>query len=168
MTHETAILAGGCFWGMEDLIRRREGIISTRVGYTGGHTDNPSYKDIRTGLTGHAESIEITFDPAQTCYRDILIFFFQMHDPTTENRQGNDVGSQYRSAIFAVNDDQAKIAHEVIAEIDAAGVLPAPIVTEIVRASTFYEAEDYHQDYLEKNPNGYTCHFIRPNWALTE
>lgn len=151
---------------MQDLVRRRPGIVSTRVGYTGGALENPKYDDICTGKTGHAEALEILFDPAQTSYRDILEFFFQMHDPTTRNRQGNDSGTQYRSAIFCVSPEQEKTAREVIAAIDSAGFLPAPIVTEVVPAATFYEAEKYHQDYLQKHPDGYTCHFIRPNWKL--
>ena len=163
---EKAILAGGCFWGMEDLIRKQDGVISTRVGYTGGQTANPTYKDICTGTTGHAESIEITFDPALTSYRKILEFFFQMHDPTTKNRQGNDIGTQYRSAIFYLSDEQKQTAEDLIKEIDDAAFLDAPVVTEITPASSFYKAEDYHQDYLEKNQGGYTCHFIRPLWKL--
>ncbi len=163
---EKAILAGGCFWGMEDLIRKQIGVISSRVGYTGGETANPTYKDICTGETGHAESIEITFDPTQTTYRALLEFFFQMHDPTTENCQGNDIGTQYRSAIFYIGDEQKQIAKQLIKEIDEAKFLDSPVVTEITPASSFYEAEDYHQDYLEKNQGGYTCHFIRPLWKL--
>ena len=166
MTNEKAILAGGCFWGMEDLIRRQTGVISTRVGYTGGTTENPTYKDICNGDTGHAESIEITFDPSQTSYRALLEFFFKMHDPTTENRQGNDVGTQYRSEIFYINEDQKSVAEQLIKEIDNAAFLDSKVVTKVTPASTFYEAEEYHQDYLEKNPQGYTCHFIRHKWKL--
>lgn len=166
MTTQKAILAGGCFWGMQDLVRKRRGIIATRVGYTGGTLENPKYDDICTGKTGHAEAMEITFDPVQTSFRAILEFFFQIHDPTTKNRQGNDSGTQYRSAIFYLTPEQEKTAHEIIAAINAAGVLPAPIVTEVTAARTFYEAEKYHQDYLQKHPDGYTCHFIRPNWKL--
>ena len=166
MNTEKAILAGGCFWGMQDLIRKQPGIVSTCVGYTGGHTLKPNYKDICTGQTNHAEAIEITFDPAQTSYRDVLEFFFQIHDPTTVNRQGNDTGTQYRSAIFVIDEQQAQTAKTLIAEIEAAGIFDAPIVTEVTQTSEFYEAEDEHQDYLEKHPDGYTCHFIRPNWTL--
>ena len=168
MTEEKAILAGGCFWGMQDLIRRQDGIISTRVGYTGGHSASPTYKDICKGDTGHAEAIEIVFDPSVTDYRTILEFFFQIHDPTTLNRQGNDVGSQYRSAIFTANDEQIAVAKKVIQALNEAGIYNGPIVTEIKTASEFYQAEDDHQDYLEKFPSGYTCHFIRPNWKLGE
>lgn len=163
---EKAILAGGCFWGMEDLIRKQNGVIKTRVGYTGGQTKNPTYKDICTGATGHAEAIEITFDPSQTSYRNILEFFFQMHDPTTKNRQGNDIGSQYRSAIFYVDENQKETAQKLIRDIDEAAFLDNPVVTEVTRASEFFEAEEYHQDYLDKNPSGYTCHFIRHKWKL--
>lgn len=163
---EKAILAGGCFWGMEDLIRRQTGVVASRVGYTGGHTQSPTYKQVCTGSTGHAEAIEIEFDPALTNYRKILEFFFQMHDPTTQNRQGGDVGTQYRSAVFYLNEEQKNTAEQLIKEINAAAFLDAPVVTEVVPASEFYEAEDYHQDYLEKNPGGYTCHFIRPLWKL--
>lgn len=166
MTQDKAILAGGCFWGMQDLIRKQPGIISTRVGYTGGHTENPTYKDVCIGDTNHAESIEITFDPTQTTYRDLLIFFFKMHDPTTKNRQGGDVGTQYRSAIFTTSKEQKQTAQELIKQIDTAGFLNAPIVTEITDASPFYEAEENHQDYLQKHPGGYTCHFVRNNWNL--
>ncbi len=166
MNKKQAILAGGCFWGMEDLFRKIEGVTATRVGYTGGSTANPTYKDVKTGTTGHAEAIEVTYDPARADFRALLEFFFQMHDPTTTDRQGNDIGSQYRSAIFYQSEDQAQIAYELIREINEAAFLPRPVVTDIVPASTFYEAEEYHQDYLEKNPGGYTCHFIRPNWRL--
>ncbi len=151
---------------MQDLVRKRPGIIATRVGYTGGTLENPRYDDICTGKTGHAEAMEITFDPAKTSYRDLLEFFFRIHDPTTKNRQGNDIGTQYRSAIFYLSAEQEKTAREVIAAIDSAGFLPAPIVTQVVPAATFYEAEKYHQDYLQKHPDGYTCHFIRANWTL--
>lgn len=164
MNTDKAILAGGCFWGVQDLIRKLPGVKSTRVGYTGGTLENPKYDDICTGKTGHAEAIEIEFDPARLSFRDILEFFFKIHDPTTKNRQGNDIGTQYRSAIFAQNADQEREAGALIAEIDAAGFLPGPVVTEIASASPFYEAEKYHQDYLQKHPDGYTCHFIRHNW----
>lgn len=166
MDKQKAILAGGCFWGMEDLFRKQPGVISTRVGYTGGHLKNPSYKDITTGTTGHAESIEVVFDADQTGYRAILEFFFQMHDPTTLNQQGNDRGSQYRSVIFYDSDAQKEAAENLIKKIDDAAFLPSAVVTALMPAGVFYEAEEYHQDYLEKNPSGYTCHFIRPLWRL--
>lgn len=165
--HEKAILAGGCFWGMQELIRNQPGVVSTRVGYTGGHTPNPTYNEVCIGDTGHAESIEITFDKAQTTFGKILEFFFQIHDPTTLNRQGNDTGTQYRSAIFTTNDDQVQIARDLCREIEAAGIFDAPLSTEITPAGKFHAAEDGHQDYLQKYPNGYTCHFIRPNWKLS-
>ncbi len=161
---EKAILAGGCFWGMEELIRSQPGVTATRVGYTGGDFKDPTYNDMKTGQTGHAESIEITFDPAQTSFRKILEFFFQIHDPTTPNRQGNDIGSQYRSAIFSVDEAQQKIAKDLITEMEISGKWPGKIVTEVVPATTFYLAEDFHQDYLQKHPNGYTCHWVRPGW----
>ncbi len=163
---ERALLAGGCFWGMQDLIRKQKGILGTRVGYTGGDLEDPTYHDVKTGKTGHAEAIEILFDPDVISYREILEFFFQIHDPTTENRQCNDIGSQYRSAVFFMNDDQRDIAQSVIRDIDRAGVLPKKIVTEVTKAEVFYEAEDVHQDYLLRNPGGYTCHFIREDWKL--
>lgn len=163
---QTAVLAGGCFWGMEDLFRRQPGVVKTRVGYTGGHTANPVYAEVKTGVTGHAEAIEITYDETKTDFRSLLEFFFKMHDPTTKDRQGNDRGSQYRSAIFYTDGSQKEEALEVIAEIDAAGFLPGPIVTEVVPAGPFTAAEDYHQNYLEKNPGGYTCHFVRNDWSL--
>lgn len=166
MAHEKAILAGGCFWGMQDLIRKQIGVKNTRVGYTGGHEENPRYTDICTGQTGHTEAIEIEFNPSEISYRNVLEFFFKIHDPTTPNRQGNDIGTQYRSAIFYLDENQKQTAQQVIAEIDAAGFLPAKIVTEVVPADTFYEAEENHQDYLEKHPDGYTCHFIRRDWNL--
>lgn len=166
MSTDKIFLAGGCFWGMEDLFRKQPGVTATRVGYTGGTTPDATYNDVKTGTTGHAESIEVTYNPAQTDLRTLLEFFFQMHDPTTKDRQGNDTGSQYRSAIFYENEAQKQIAEELIYEIHDAAFLPGPIVTQIVPASTFYEAEDFHQDYLEKNPSGYSCHFIRPEWAL--
>ncbi len=160
-THEqTAILAGGCFWGMQDLLRKQTGVIRTRVGYTGGEGDNPRYADVKTGSTGHAEAIEVVFDTRRTSYRQLLEFFFRIHDPTTLNRQGNDIGTQYRSAIFVMDDAQAKVAAEVIAA--QAARWGDAIRTEVVRARAFYPAEDYHQDYLEKNPGGYTCHWVRP------
>lgn len=163
---ETAILAGGCFWGMEDLIRKLDGVIDTEVGYTGGDTDNPLYKDVKTGGTGHAESIRIEFDPATLSYRALLEFFFQIHDPQTLNRQGNDIGTQYRSAIFYLTPEQEKTARAVIKDYEASGVFPNGIVTEVVAAGEWWDAEEFHQDYLVEFPNGYTCHFIRPQWAL--
>jgi peptide-methionine (S)-S-oxide reductase len=159
---EKAILAGGCFWGMQDLLRNYPGIISTRVGYTGGNVANATYRNHE----GHAEAIEIVFDPQKLSYRKLLEFFFQIHDPTTLNRQGNDMGTSYRSAIFYTSDQQKQIAEETIADVDASGIWPGKVMTEVVPASTFWEAEPEHQDYLERYPNGYTCHFIRPNWTL--
>ncbi|MCP9482480.1 peptide-methionine (S)-S-oxide reductase MsrA [Shimia sp. CNT1-13L.2] len=159
---ERAVLAGGCFWGMQDLIRKMDGVISTRVGYTGGDVANATYRDHGT----HAEGIEINFDPARISYRKILEFFFQIHDPTTPNRQGNDLGMSYRSAIYFTSEDQKAIALDTIADVDASGLWPGKVVTEVEPVGDFWEAEDYHQDYLEKNPNGYTCHFARPDWVL--
>ena len=160
---ERAILAGGCFWGMQDLLRRYPGVISTRVGYTGGNVANATYRNHE----GHAEAIEIIFDPQQISYRKILEFFFQIHDPTTLNRQGNDVGTSYRSAIFYTNEKQKKIAEETIADVNASGLWPGKVLTEVAPVGAFWEAELEHQDYLERIPNGYTCHFIRPNWTLS-
>ena len=160
--YETAILAGGCFWGMQDLIRRQPGVISTRVGYTGGRNANATYRN----HPGHAEAIEIVYDPAKTDYRAVLEFFFQIHDPTTKDRQGNDRGSSYRSAIFYVDDEQKRVAEDTIADVDASGLWPGKVVTEVVPASDFWEAEPEHQDYLLRIPNGYTCHFPRPGWKL--
>jgi peptide-methionine (S)-S-oxide reductase len=159
---EKAILAGGCFWGMQDLIRKRPGVRSTRVGYTGGDVANATYRNHGT----HAEAIEIIFDPAQTSFRDLLELFFQIHDPTTLNRQGNDIGTSYRSAIFYLNEEQRRVAEETIADVEASGLWPGKVVTEVTPAGQFWEAEPEHQDYLEKFPNGYTCHFPRPNWVL--
>lgn len=164
MGSERAVLAGGCFWGMQDLIRRQEGVLATRVGYTGGDVPDATYRNHGT----HAEGIEIVFDPARTTYRRILEFFFQIHDPTTLNRQGNDRGLSYRSAIFYVDDDQRRVAEATIADIDATGLWPGKVVTEVAPAGPFWEAEPEHQDYLERRPDGYTCHFVRPNWALRE
>ncbi|MGL6244432.1 peptide-methionine (S)-S-oxide reductase MsrA [Pseudomonas sp.] len=162
-THtETAILAGGCFWGMQDLIRKQKGVLSTRVGYTGGDVPNATYRNHGT----HAEAIEIAFDPAITSYRQILEFFFQIHDPSTANRQGNDIGLSYRSAIFYLNEEQQAVAEDTAADVDASKLWPGRVVTEIVPAGPFWEAEPEHQDYLERLPTGYTCHFIRPNWKL--
>ena len=159
---EKAVLAGGCFWGMQDLIRRQPGVLSTRVGYTGGDVDNATYRNHGT----HAEAIEIEFDPQQISYRQILEFFFQIHDPTTRNRQGNDIGTSYRSALFYLDEEQQRVAEDTVADADASGLWPDKVVTEIVPAGPFWEAEPEHQDYLEHYPNGYTCHFIRPNWKL--
>jgi len=158
---ETATLAGGCFWGVEDLIRKLPGVLEISVGYTGGSTDSPVYEQVHSGRTGHAEAVQIVFDPKVISYEEILRYFFRLHDPTTPNRQGNDVGTQYRSAIFFHSDDQRKIAERVKAEVDKSGKWPAKVVTQIVPASTFYLAEGYHQDYLQKNPGGYTCHYLR-------
>ncbi len=162
MGSERAVLAGGCFWGMQDLIRRQEGVLATRVGYTGGDVPDATYRNHGT----HAEGIEIVFDPAVTSYRRILEFFFQIHDPTTPNRQGNDRGLSYRSAIFYVDDDQRRVAEATIADVDASGLWPGKVVTEVAPAGPFWEAEPEHQDYLERRPDGYTCHFVRPNWVL--
>ena len=162
MSQERAVLAGGCFWGMQDLIRRQPGVLTTRVGYTGGHVANATYRN----HAGHAEAIEIVFDPAKITYRDILEFFFQIHDPTTKNRQGNDLGTSYRSAIFYTSDEQRRVAEDTIADVEASGLWPGKVVTEVTKASDFWEAEPEHQDYLERIPNGYTCHFIRPGWKL--
>jgi peptide-methionine (S)-S-oxide reductase len=162
MNTERAVLAGGCFWGMQDLIRRYDGIISTRVGYTGGEVVNATYRNHGS----HAEAIEIIFDPAKISYRELLEFFFQIHDPSTPNRQGNDRGASYRSAIFYTSDEQKQIAEDTIADVDASGVWPGKVVTEVTPVSVFWEAEPEHQNYLERIPNGYTCHFVRPNWKL--
>jgi peptide methionine sulfoxide reductase msrA/msrB len=160
-TRETAILAGGCFWGMEDLIRAIPGVLETEVGYTGGKLDKPDYEHVKTGSTGHAEAVRVVFDPRVLTYESLLAWFFRMHDPTTTNRQGNDVGTQYRSAIFYASDEQRSAAERVKAETERGGKWKKPIVTQIVAATPFYRAEDYHQDYLVKNPGGYTCHFLR-------
>ncbi|WNC93366.1 peptide-methionine (S)-S-oxide reductase MsrA [Paraburkholderia sp. FT54] len=161
---ETAILAGGCFWGMQDLLRRYPGVLSTRVGYTGGDVPNATYRNHGT----HAEALEIVFDPSQISYRKILEFFFQIHDPTTKNRQGNDIGMSYRSAIFYLDDQQKRVAENTIADVDASDLWPGKVVTELAPAGPFWEAEPEHQDYLERIPDGYTCHFVRPNWKLPE
>jgi peptide-methionine (S)-S-oxide reductase len=163
-SQERAVLAGGCFWGMQDLLRRRPGVISTRVGYTGGNVANATYRN----HDGHAEAIEITFDPQKLSYRKLLEFFFQIHDPTTKNRQGNDTGTSYRSAIFYTTEEQKHIAQETIADVDASGLWPGKAVTEVKPAAEFWEAEPEHQDYLERIPNGYTCHYVRPDWTLPE
>jgi len=162
MSKERAILAGGCFWGMQDLIRRYDGVLSTRVGYTGGTNSHATYRN----HPGHAEAIEIIFDPARRSYRQLLEFFFQVHDPSTRNRQGNDVGSSYRSAIFYTSDEQRRIAEDTIADVNASGLWPGKVVTEVTQAGEFWEAESEHQDYLKRYPDGYTCHFVRPNWRL--
>ena len=162
MTQERAILAGGCFWGMQALIRRYDGVIATRVGYSGGDVPNATYRNHGT----HAEAIEIVFDPARISYRQLLEFFFQIHDPTTLNRQGNDRGLSYRSAIYYTTPEQKRVAEETIADVDASGLWPGKVVTELAPAGPFWEAEPEHQDYLLRNPDGYSCHFARPGWVL--
>ena len=162
MTEERAVLAGGCFWGMQDLFRHHDGVISTWVGYTGGDVPNATYRNHGT----HAEAIEIIFDPAKISYRQLLEFFFQIHDPTTLNRQGNDRGASYRSAIFYTSEEQKRVAEDTIADVNASGLWPGKVVTEVTRAGPFWEAEPEHQDYLERFPQGYTCHFVRPGWRL--
>jgi peptide-methionine (S)-S-oxide reductase len=159
---ERAVLAGGCFWGMQDLIRKYPGVISTRVGYTGGDVPNATYRKHGT----HAEAIEIIFDPTKISFRKLLENFFQIHDPTTKNRQGNDLGMSYRSAIFYTTEEQKRVAEDTIADVEASGIWPGKVVTEVTPAGPFWEAEPEHQDYLERIPNGYTCHFVRPNWVL--
>jgi len=162
MSNERAVLAGGCFWGMQDLIRKRPGVISTRVGYTGGDVPNATYRNHGT----HAEGIEIVFDPSKTTYREVLEFFFQIHDPTTANRQGNDMGMSYRSAIYFCDQTQKDNALDTIADVEASGLWPGKVVTEVALVGDFWEAEPEHQDYLERRPDGYTCHFARPDWVL--
>lgn len=162
MTTEKVILAGGCFWGMQDLIRKMPGVLSTRVGYSGGDVANATYRNHGS----HAEAIEIVFDPAVTSYRKILEFFFQIHDPSTPNRQGNDLGTSYRSAIFYASAEQKAVAEDTIADVNASGLWPGKVVTELAPAGPFWEAEPEHQDYLERIPNGYTCHYVRPDWVL--
>jgi peptide-methionine (S)-S-oxide reductase len=162
MSTERAILAGGCFWGMQDLIRKLPGVISTRVGYSGGEVRNATYRN----HGNHAEAIEIIFDPARTTYRALLEFFFQIHDPTTKNRQGNDIGASYRSAIYYTSPEQKSEAENTIADVEASGLWPGRVVTEVAPAGDFWQAEPEHQDYLERIPNGYTCHYPRPNWKL--
>jgi peptide-methionine (S)-S-oxide reductase len=159
---ERAVLAGGCFWGMQDLIRRKPGVISTRVGYSGGDVKNATYRNHGT----HAEAIEIIFDPRVISFRDILEFFFQIHDPTTRNRQGNDIGTSYRSAIFYTSPEQERVARDTIADVEASRLWPGKVTTEVAAVGDFWEAEPEHQDYLERYPDGYTCHFIRPGWKL--
>jgi peptide-methionine (S)-S-oxide reductase len=161
-TTERAVLAGGCFWGVEELVRKRPGVISTRVGYTGGDVPSATYRHHGT----HAEAIEILFDPSATSYRDVLELFFQIHDPTTKNRQGNDIGKSYRSAIYYTSEEQREIAEETIADVNASGLWPGKVVTELEPAGPFWEAEPEHQKYLQRYPHGYTCHFVRPNWKL--
>ena len=162
MTEERALLAGGCFWGMQDLIRRQPGVVSTRVGYTGGEVANATYRN----HGNHAEAIEIVFNPTKTSYRTLLELFFQIHDPSTKDRQGGDLGSSYRSAIFYTSDEQRVIAENTIADVNASGLWPDTVVTEVSKAGDFWEAEPEHQDYLERRPNGYSCHFVRPGWVL--
>jgi peptide-methionine (S)-S-oxide reductase len=162
MTTERAVLAGGCFWGMQDLIRKMPGVVSTRVGYSGGDIPNATYRNHGT----HAEVIEVTFDPSQMTYRHLLEFFFQIHDPTTLNQQGNDMGLSYRSAIYYVDAAQKATALDTIADVDASGIWPGKVISEVEPVSDFWEAEPEHQDYLERLPNGYTCHFARPDWVL--
>ena len=158
---EIATLAGGCFWGVEDLFRKLPGVLETVVGYTGGNVDAPTYEKVKKGDTGHAESIQITFDPAKLSYEDLLLFFFKIHDPTTSNRQGNDMGTQYRSAIFFHGEEQKKVAEKAIARVEKSGKWKKKVVTQVIEAKKFYPAEGYHQDYLKKNPGGYTCHYER-------
>jgi peptide-methionine (S)-S-oxide reductase len=159
---ETAILAGGCFWGMQELIRKQPGVLRTRVGYSGGDVDNATYRNHGT----HAEAVEIVFDPAQTSFRKLLEFFFQIHDPTTINRQGNDRGTSYRSAIYYASETQKQVALDTIADVEASGLWPGKVVTELAPAGPFWQAEPEHQDYLQRYPTGYTCHFVRPGWRL--
>jgi len=162
MSDERAVLAGGCFWGMQELFRRMPGVHSTRVGYTGGEVPNATYRNHGR----HAEAIEVIFDPSKTSFRDLLEFFFQIHDPTTMNRQGNDMGASYRSAIYYTSEAQKRDAEETIADVNASGLWPGKVVTEVAPAGPFWEAEREHQDYLQRYPNGYTCHFVRPGWKL--
>jgi peptide-methionine (S)-S-oxide reductase len=162
MTTAKAILAGGCFWGVEDLIRRQPGVLDTQVGYTGGDVPNATYRNHGS----HAEAVEITYDPDVTTFRNLLEFFFQIHDPTTKNRQGNDRGTSYRSSIFYTDDEQRQVAEDTIADVDASGLWPGKVVTQVVPAGPFWVAEPEHQDYLQHYPNGYTCHFVRPGWKL--
>jgi peptide-methionine (S)-S-oxide reductase len=162
MSEERTVLAGGCFWGMQDLLRKYDGVISTRVGYSGGDVRNATYRNHGS----HAEAIEIIFDPAKLSYRQLLEFFFQIHDPTTEDRQGNDRGSSYRSAIYYTSEAQERIAEQAIADVNASGIWPGKVVTELEPVGDFWEAEPEHQDYLERYPDGYTCHYVRPTWKL--
>ena len=162
MSEERAVLAGGCFWGMQDLIRKLPGVLSTRVGYTGGEVPNATYRNHGR----HAEGLEIIFDPSKISYRQLLEFFFQIHDPTTVNRQGNDIGTSYRSAIYYTSEAQKRVAEDTIADVNASGLWPGKVVTEVAPAGPFWEAEREHQDYLQRYPDGYTCHFVRPGWRL--
>lgn len=162
MTTETAILAGGCFWGMQELLRRRPGVLSTRVGYSGGDVANATYRHHGT----HAEAVETVFDPARISYRELLEFFFQIHDPTTPDRQGNDRGASYRSAIYYSSEAQRQVALDTIADVEASGLWPGRVVTQVEPAGDFWEAEPEHQDYLQRHPTGYTCHWPRPDWVL--
>lgn len=159
---ERAVLAGGCFWGMQELVRHQPGVLSTRVGYSGGDVPNATYRNHGT----HAEAIEILFDPAVTSYRALLEFFFQIHDPTTRNRQGNDIGMSYRSAIYYTSPEQKAVAEDTIADVEASGLWPGKVVSEVAPVGDFWEAEPEHQDYLQQYPSGYTCHFVRPGWKL--
>ncbi|MEU0401042.1 peptide-methionine (S)-S-oxide reductase MsrA [Streptomyces sp. NPDC006197] len=161
-SEERAVLAGGCFWGMQELIRAQPGVLATRVGYSGGDLAHPTYRRHE----GHAEAVEIIFDGTVTDYRTLLEFFFQIHDPSTKNRQGNDIGDSYRSAVFYLDDEQRRVAEDTIADVDASGLWPGPVVTEVTPAGPFWEAEPEHQDYLQRYPDGYTCHFPRPGWRL--
>ncbi len=162
MAQERAVLAGGCFWGVQELVRHLPGVIGTRVGYSGGDVKNATYRNHGT----HAEAIEITFDPAKISYRQLLEFFFQIHDPTTKNRQGNDMGASYRSAIYYTSPEQEEIAEDTIADVEASGLWPGKVVTQVAPVGDFWEAEAEHQDYLQRYPDGYTCHFVRPGWRL--
>ena len=162
MATEKAILAGGCFWGVQELLRKMDGVESTRVGYSGGNVPNATYRNHGS----HAEAVEIVFDPARISYRDLLEFFFQIHDPSTKDRQGNDRGASYRSAIFYTTPEQERVARDTIADVDASGLWPGKAVTEVEPAGDFWEAEPEHQDYLQKLPDGYTCHYVRPEWKL--
>ncbi len=166
ITSQTAILAGGCFWGMQELFKKETGIIDTAVGYIGGNIPNPTYQTVSTGLSGYAEAVKIDFDPTKTSYEKILKFFFTIHDPTSLNRQQNDIGSQYRSEIFYLNQEQEQIAKDIILQANKSGVFKKPLATKVSAAGTFYLAENYHQNYLDKNPQGYTCHFIREDWRF--
>ena len=162
------ILAGGCFWGMQDLFRRERGVIATQVGYSGGHVENATYDMVKRGTSGHAEAIEIEYDPSILSLRELLSLFFQIHDPTTLNRQGGDIGNQYRSAVFYTSERQREIAVQTMRDVENSGLWPAKLVTEITPAGAFWQAETVHQDYLERYPNGYTCHFPRAGWKLPE
>lgn len=161
MNAQTAVLAGGCFWGVEDLLRQEPGVIETQVGYTGGDQDHPDYEAVKTGRTGHTEAVKILFDREKISYESLLLLFFKLHDPTTANRQGNDIGTQYRSAIFYLDEEQKAVAEKIKNQVDGSGSWQKSVVTEIVKAGAFFPAEEYHQKYLEKNPQGYTCHFVR-------